>query len=156
MLPLFYIIMLKICNTIDDFSNEIREAWIIPLDEINVYLEDVLNDISFMENINKIPEDKIVKIRLLFDDVAINCVQKKSNSGILYTHSYTITLLPNKKEYLTNLTGLLHKKIVLLLFSPLNNFLLGIHSGLTLTFTESTDYLRLLISGDSYFPALRR
>lgn len=148
--------MPKICNITDDFIKNIRNAWIAPVGQADCDLENILTKTSLSDIIEQIPEDQVLKIELLPDDISVNSKQKDSNAGAYFTHSYSITAQPNKINNFEIINSFTNTRVLLFLFTTEEMYLIGTNEqGLLFLFDEYTTYFIIYLSGDTYFSALR-
>lgn len=151
-----YPIMPKICNITDDFIKNVRAAWLVPVGQPECDLENILTKSSLSNIIKQIPEDQILKIELLPDDIRVNSSQKDSSAGAYFTHSFSITAQPNKITNLEIIDFFTNTRVLLYLFTTAETYLVGSNEqGLLFLFDEYTTHFIINISGDTYFTALR-
>jgi hypothetical protein len=148
--------MPKICNITGDILKRVKEIWITSEDKPLCSFENILKKTPMEEILSGIPESEFLKIRVLPGDVSIDEKQKESTAGTYYTHSYSITVQPacvsNHEiiEFFTN------TKVLLFLFTTSETYLAGCNGqALAFTYSESTSYFTVNLSGDTYFSALR-
>lgn len=148
--------MIQICNNTPDFNKEINQAWIVKEGQPGCNLPNILLSPGISEVLTLIPEEEILKIKVLPSDVDINAKQKTSSAGSYTSHSYSITVQPANVTNFHLIQKFTNTKVLLFLFSNLDTYLIGVNQqGLLFLFDENSEAFQLNLSGDTYYPALR-